>query len=112
MGYILAWFFLVPKLITCSLSLSIPSRVKTPMPGSGTTKDGNFPFSCDEVNMHRDRKYATSIDDFMELCGIGPELVEFVDEFIQSPERYLSMTPEKRRDIENQMDAITSAFEH
>lgn len=62
--------------------------------------------------MHRDRKYAKSIDDFMELCGIGPGLVEFVDEFIQSPERYLSMTPEKRRDIENQMDAITSAFEH
>jgi hypothetical protein len=34
-----------------------------------------------------------------------------VSAFIQSPERYLSMTPEERRDIENQMDAILSLFE-
>lgn len=61
--------------------------------------------------MHQDGRRATSKTDFMSACGIGPELAEFVSAFIQSPERYLAMTPEKRRDIENQMDAILSLFE-
>lgn len=61
--------------------------------------------------MHQDEGRATSKTDFMLACGIGTELAEFVSAFIQSPERYLSMTPEERRDIENQMDAILSLFE-
>jgi hypothetical protein len=50
-------------------------------------------------------------EDDVLACGIGPELAEFVSAFIQSPERYLAMTPEKRRDSENQMDAILALFE-
>lgn len=61
--------------------------------------------------MHQDERRATSKTDFMLACGIGTELAEFVSAFTQSPERYLAMTPEKRRDIENQMDAILSLFE-
>jgi hypothetical protein len=48
--------------------------------------------------------------DFMRLAGIGPELAEFVTEFIERPEILFSMSFEKRCEIENQMDAILSSF--
>jgi hypothetical protein len=55
-------------------------------------------------------KTAVSIFDFMGLAGIGPKLAEFVTEFIEKPETFLSMSFEKRCEIENQMDAILSSF--
>jgi hypothetical protein len=48
--------------------------------------------------------------DFIGLAGIGPELAEFVTEFIERPETFFSMSFEKRCEIENQMDAILSSF--
>jgi len=45
------------------------------------------------------------------LPGIGPELAEFVTEFIENPEKFFSMPFERRREIKNQMDAILSLFE-
>ncbi len=48
--------------------------------------------------------------DFIRLAGIGPELAEFVTEFIEKPEMFFSMSFEKRCEIENQMDAILSSF--
>ena len=62
-------------------------------------------------NMNEERNSARSKADFIRLAGIGPELVEFVTEFIEKPERFFSMPLEKRREIENQMDAILSSFE-
>jgi hypothetical protein len=55
-------------------------------------------------------KTAMSRVDFIELAGIGPELAEFVTEFIERPETFFSMSFEKRCEIENQMDAILSSF--
>jgi len=42
--------------------------------------------------------------------GIGPELAMFVTEFVEKPEAFRSISFEKRREIENQMDAILSSF--
>ena len=55
-------------------------------------------------------KAAVSKIDFIRLAGIGPELAEFVTEFIDRPEFFFSMSFEKRREFENQMDAILSSF--
>jgi hypothetical protein len=55
-------------------------------------------------------KTAMSKVDFIGLPGIGPELAEFVTEFIERPETFFSMSFERRREIENQMDAILSSF--
>jgi len=63
-------------------------------------------------DMREERKSASSKADFMELVGIGPELAEFVIEFIEKPEIFFSMSFERRYEIENQMDAILSSFEH
>lgn len=62
-------------------------------------------------DMNEERKSARSKDDFIRLAGIGPELAEFVTEFIGKPEIFFSMPFERRREIENQMDAILSSFE-
>ncbi len=61
--------------------------------------------------MSQIKRSANSKADFMSSCGIGSELAEFVDGFITSPEKYHSMTSEKRSEIENQMDAILWSFE-
>jgi len=47
----------------------------------------------------------------MRLAGFGPELAEFVIEFVEKPEMLFSMSFERRYEIENQMDAILSSFE-
>lgn len=62
-------------------------------------------------DMNEERKSARSKVDFIRLAGIGPELAEFVTEFIGKPEIFFSMPFERRREIENQMDAILSSFE-
>jgi hypothetical protein len=61
--------------------------------------------------MNEDSRSAGSKADFLRLAGIGPELVEFVIDFMEKPEIYFSMSFERRREIENQMDAILSSFE-
>jgi|PlaIllAssembly_1097288.scaffolds.fasta_scaffold20779_4 hypothetical protein len=59
-------------------------------------------------DMSEERKSASSKADFMGLAGIGPELAEFVIEFIEKPEIFFSMSFERRYEIENQMDTILS----
>jgi len=49
---------------------------------------------------------ARSKADLIRWAGIGPELAEFVAAFIENPGSFDAMPLEKRRDIENQMDAI------
>ncbi len=65
---------------------------------------------CEDMN--EETKSARSKADFIRLSGIGPDLAEFVTEFIEKPENFISMTLEKRREIENEMDAILSSFGH
>jgi hypothetical protein len=60
--------------------------------------------------MNTERRIASSRSDFMRLAGIKPELAEFVTEFVEKPENFASISFEKRREIENQMDAILSSF--
>jgi hypothetical protein len=61
-------------------------------------------------DMNNQRKTAMSKLDFIGLAGIGPELAEFVTEFMEKPETLFSIPLERRREIENQMDAILSSF--
>lgn len=53
---------------------------------------------------------ALSQADFMRRASIAPELAEFVNEFIESPEIYFSMSLERRCEIENQLDAVLSSI--
>lgn len=62
-------------------------------------------------DMNDQGKTVLSQVDFIRLAGIGPELAEFVTEFIARPEIFFSMPFEKRCEIENQMDAVISSFE-
>ena len=61
-------------------------------------------------DMNEERKSAKRKADSIRLSGIGPELAEFVTEFIERPETFFSMSFERRCEIENQMDAILSSF--
>jgi len=61
-------------------------------------------------NMNEERKSARSKADFIRWAGIGPELAEFVTVFVERPEIFDSMPSERRREIENQMDAVLSSF--
>ncbi len=56
--------------------------------------------------MNGERRSARSKANFIRRAGIGPELAEFVTAFVENPGSFDAMPLEKRRDIENQMDAI------
>ena len=60
--------------------------------------------------MNQNGKSVRSRTDFIASFGIGAEFADFLDEFVQSPERYIALTDEERRKIENRMDAILSSF--
>jgi hypothetical protein len=57
-------------------------------------------------DMNEEKENARSKADFIRLAGIDPELVEFVTEFVEKPDVFYTMPFERRREIENQMDAI------
>ena len=56
------------------------------------------------------KKSAESRVDFIRLAGIGPELAEFLTEFVEKPDKFHSMPLERRREIENHMDAVIASF--
>jgi hypothetical protein len=60
-------------------------------------------------DMSGERKSVKSKADFIRLAGIGPELAEFVTEFVEKPDIFISMPFERRCEIELQMDAILSS---
>ena len=62
-------------------------------------------------DMNGEKKSARSRADFIRLAGIGPELAEFLTEFVERPHRFYSIPFERLREIENQMDAVLSSFE-
>lgn len=61
-------------------------------------------------DMNEESRSAGSKSDFMRLAGIGTDLAEFVIAFIEKPEMFFSMPFERRREIENQIDAILSSM--
>jgi len=56
--------------------------------------------------MNEEKKSVRCRADFIRQSGIGPQLAEFLTEFIEKPEIFYSMPFERRRDIENQMDTV------
>lgn len=60
--------------------------------------------------MNEEKKSVRCRADFIRQSGIGPELAEFLTEFIDKPEIFYSMPFERRRDIENQMDTVLLSF--
>lgn len=58
----------------------------------------------------KERKSGRSKAEFLRLAGIGPELTEFVTEFITRPENFFSIPEKRRREFERQMDAILSSI--
>ena len=62
-------------------------------------------------DMNEENRSAGSKFDFMRSAGIGTDLADFVIAFLEKPEIFFSMPFERRREIENQMDAILSSFE-
>jgi hypothetical protein len=62
-------------------------------------------------DMNEERKSARSKAEFIRLAGIGPELVEFVTEFVERPAIFFALPFERRREIEDQMETILSSFE-
>lgn len=63
-------------------------------------------------DMEEERRAIRSKADFVCWAGIGPELAEFVTDFIEKPEIIYSMSSGKRQEFENQMDAILSSFRY
>jgi len=61
--------------------------------------------------MNEEKKSVRGRADFIRQSGIGPDLAEFLTEFIDTPEIFYSMPFEKRREIESQMDAVLLSFE-
>jgi hypothetical protein len=80
------------------------------MPSAGEGRqDMNYMGKHGDI-MNEVRKSAKSKAEFLRLAGIGPELAEFVTDFVGQAEAFWSISREKRREIENQMDVIFSLF--
>jgi hypothetical protein len=60
--------------------------------------------------MNEEKKSVRCRADFIRQSGIGPELAEFLTEFIDKPEIFYSMPFERRREIETQMDTVLLSF--
>jgi len=52
----------------------------------------------------------TARTEFFQTAGISLELEEFITEFVRSPEILDTLSPQKQREIENQMDAVLALF--
>lgn len=48
--------------------------------------------------------------DFIRRIGIEPDLVTFLNEFTERPEVFLSLSLDRCREIESQMDAVLSSL--
>jgi hypothetical protein len=60
--------------------------------------------------MNEERKGASSKAEFLKWVGIGPELADFLTEFVQKPETFYTMSFERRREIENQMVSVIASL--
>lgn len=57
-----------------------------------------------------ERKRPGTKADFIRRIGIEPDLATFLNEFIERPEIFFSLSLDRCREIESQMDAILSSF--
>ncbi len=64
-----------------------------------------------DPNMNEERRRARSKADFIRRSGIGPDLAKFLTDFTERPEILFSLSLDRYREIEYQMDAILSSFE-
>lgn len=62
-------------------------------------------------DINDEKKSARSKADFIRLVGIGPELAEFLTEFVEKPDHFYSIPFQRRREIEKQMDSVLLSFE-
>jgi hypothetical protein len=65
--------------------------------------------SYNEVCSETARKPTAKVE-FFQIAGITPELEGFITEFVRSPEILDSLSLEKQREIEDQMDAVLALF--
>ncbi|XPS87697.1 uncharacterized protein Dvar_57150 [Desulfosarcina variabilis str. Montpellier] len=54
---------------------------------------------------------ARSKADFIRRVGMGPDLAKFLIDFTERPEILFSLSLDRYREFENQMDAIISSLE-
>ena len=57
-----------------------------------------------------ERKGPGTKADFIRRIGIEPDLVTFLNEFTERPEIFFSLSLDRCREIESQMDAIFSSL--
>ena len=57
-----------------------------------------------------ERRRAKSKADFIRRIGLESDLVTFLNEFAERPEIFFSLSLDRCRDIESQMDAILSSL--
>ena len=57
-----------------------------------------------------ERRRAKSKADFIRRIGIEPDLAMFLNEFTERPEIYFSLSLDRCREMESQMDAILSSL--
>ena len=57
-----------------------------------------------------ERRRARSKADFIKSIGIEPDLATFLYEFTERPEVFFSLSLDRCREIESQMDAVLSSL--
>jgi hypothetical protein len=65
--------------------------------------------TCDGVLKGTRASVKTQADFFLAV-GIKPELAEFVTEFVERPDIFFSLSPERQCEIEAQLDAVLALF--
>ncbi len=65
--------------------------------------------SSDE-DKHKKRMRSGTKADFIRRIGIEPDLATFLNEFTARPEIFFSLSLDRCREIESQMDAVLSSL--
>jgi hypothetical protein len=68
-------------------------------------KETNTMSRSDGVSKGR-RQIVRTQADFFLLLGIKPQLADFVTEFVEKPEIFFSLSTQRQREIEAQLDAV------
>lgn len=56
------------------------------------------------------KRRAGSKTEFIRSIGIEPDLAKFLTDFAEKPEDFVSMSSDRYREIESQMDAVISSL--
>ena len=63
-----------------------------------------------DEDKHRERMRPETKADFIRRIGIEPDLATFLNEFIERPEIFFSLSLDRCHEIESQMGAILSSL--